>query len=50
MLPTGGRKSLLFILATSLKDLGVTILVALFNALIKDYVKRLKLADINYVV
>jgi superfamily II DNA helicase RecQ len=50
VLPTGGGKSLPFMLAASLRNPGVTILVATFNALAKDYVKRLELADIDQVV
>jgi superfamily II DNA helicase RecQ len=50
VLPTGGGKSLPIMLAASLRDPGVTVLVAPFNALAKDYVKRLKLADIDHVV
>jgi superfamily II DNA helicase RecQ len=44
VLPTGSRKSLLFILATSLPDPGITILVALFNTLLHKYIKQLKVS------
>jgi len=44
VLPTSSRKSLLFILAASLPDPSMTILVALFNALLHDYIKRLKVS------
>jgi superfamily II DNA helicase RecQ len=47
---TGGGKSLLFMLAVSLRNLGVTILVALFIVLLKDYVKRLNLSNVNHIV
>jgi superfamily II DNA helicase RecQ len=50
VLPTGGRKSLPFMLAASLPDPGVTILVALFNALLHDYMKRLKVSQVDHVV
>ncbi len=50
VLPTGGGKSLPFMLAASLPDPGVTILVAPFNALLYDYVKRLKLSEIDHVL
>jgi superfamily II DNA helicase RecQ len=50
VLPTGRGKSPPFILAASLPDPGVTILVALFNALLHDYVKRLKLSEVDHVL
>jgi superfamily II DNA or RNA helicase len=50
VLPTGGGKSLPIMLAASLRNPGVTILVAPFTALLKDYVKRLKLSSIDHVV
>jgi superfamily II DNA helicase RecQ len=50
VLPTGGGKSLPFMLAASLPDPGVTILVAPFNALLHDYVKRLKLSEVDHVL
>jgi superfamily II DNA or RNA helicase len=50
VLPTGGGKSLPFMLAASLPDPGVTILVAPFNALLHDYVKRLKVSQVDHVV
>lgn len=50
VLPTGGGKSLPFMIAASLRNPGVTILVAPFTALLKDYVKRLKLSGIDHVV
>jgi superfamily II DNA helicase RecQ len=50
MLPTGRGKSLPFMLAASLPDPGVTILVTPFNALLHDYVKRLKLSEVNHVL
>jgi hypothetical protein len=37
-------------LAASLPDPGVTILVAPFNALLHDYVKRLKLSEVDHVL
>jgi hypothetical protein len=39
VLPTGGSKTLTFILPAILQDPGVSIIVAPFNALEKDYVK-----------
>ena len=45
VLPTGGGKTLPFMLAASLPDPGVTIFVAPFRALLHDYVKRLKLNE-----
>ena len=50
VLPTGGGKTLPFMLAASLPDPGVTILVAPFNALLHDYVKRLKLSKVDHVL
>lgn len=50
VLPTGGGKSLPFMLAASLRDPGVTILVAPFKALLFDYVKRLKLSEVDHVL
>ena len=50
VLPTGGGKSLPFMLAASLPDPGVTILVAPFKALLFDYVKRLKLSEVDHVL
>jgi hypothetical protein len=50
VLPTGGGKSLPFMPAASLPDPGVTMLVAPFNALLHDYVKRLKLSQVDHVV
>lgn len=50
VLPTGRGKSLLFMLVASLPDPGVTILVAPFNALLYDYVKQLKLSEVNHVL
>jgi hypothetical protein len=37
-------------LAASLRNSGITILIALFTALLKDYVKRLNLSSVDYVV
>ena len=50
VLPTGGGKSLPIMLAASLRNPGVTILVAPFTALLRDYIKRLKLSSIDHVV
>lgn len=50
VLPTGGGKSLPFMLAASLPDPGVTILVAPFNALLHDYVRRLRVSQVDHVV
>jgi superfamily II DNA helicase RecQ len=50
VLPTGGRKSLPFMLAASLPDPGVTILVALFNALLHDYMKQLNISQVDHVI
>ena len=50
VLPTGGGKTLTFTLPALLRDPGVSIVVAPFNALEKDYVRRLRLANIEHVV
>ena len=50
VLPTSRGKSLPFMLVASLRDPGVIILVALFTALLKDYVKRLKLGNVYHIV
>jgi hypothetical protein len=46
----GRRKESAMYAAASLRNPGVTILVAPFTALLKDYVKRLKLSSIDHVV
>lgn len=50
VLPTGGGKTLTFTLPAVLRDPGVSIVVAPFNALEKDYVRRLRLANIEHIV
>lgn len=50
VLPTGGGKTLTFTLPAVLRDPGVTIVVAPFNALEKDYMRRLRLGHIEHVV
>jgi superfamily II DNA helicase RecQ len=50
VLLTGRGKILLFMLAASLPDPGVMILVAPFNALLYDYIKRLKLSKVDHVL
>jgi superfamily II DNA helicase RecQ len=50
VLPTGRGKSLPFMLTASLPDPGVTILVTLFNVLLYDNIKRLKLSEVNHVL
>jgi superfamily II DNA helicase RecQ len=50
VLPTGGGKTLTFTLPAVLRDPGVSIIVAPFNALEKDYVRRLRLGNIEHVV
>ncbi|KAH7327553.1 P-loop containing nucleoside triphosphate hydrolase protein [Rhexocercosporidium sp. MPI-PUGE-AT-0058] len=50
VLPTGGGKTLTFTLPAILRDPGVSIVVAPFNALEKDYVRRLRLAHIEHIV
>ena len=50
VLPTGGGKTLTFMLPAVLRDPGVSIVVAPFNALEKDYVRRLRLGNIEHVV
>jgi len=47
VLPTGGGKSLLFMVPARLDDAGVTIVVAPFRALVDDLVDRLKKAGID---
>jgi superfamily II DNA helicase RecQ len=50
VLLTRGGKTLTFTLLAMLRDLGVSIVVAPFNALEKDYVRRLRLRNIKHVV
>jgi superfamily II DNA helicase RecQ len=50
VLPTRGGKTLTFTLPAVLRDPGVSIVVAPFNALKKDYVRRLRLAHIQHIV
>jgi hypothetical protein len=50
VLPTGGGKTLPFMLAASLPDPGVTILVTPFSAVLHDYVKRLELSKVDHVL
>ncbi|OBT44136.1 hypothetical protein VE00_04792 [Pseudogymnoascus sp. WSF 3629] len=50
VLPTRGGKTLTFMLLAVLRDPGVSIVVAPFNALEKDYVRRLRLRNIEHVV
>jgi superfamily II DNA helicase RecQ len=50
VLPTGGGKTLTFTVPAVLRDPGVSIVVAPFNALEKDYVRRLQLANIQHIV
>jgi len=50
VLPTGGGKTLTFTIPAVLRDPGVSIVVAPFNALEKDYVRRLRLAHIQHIV
>ena len=50
VLLTRGGKTLTFMLPAVLRDPGVSIVVALFNALEKDYVRRLRLGNIEHVV
>ncbi|KAH6689246.1 hypothetical protein BKA61DRAFT_500600, partial [Leptodontidium sp. MPI-SDFR-AT-0119] len=50
VLPTSGGKTLTFTLPAILRDPSVSIVVVLFNALEKDYVRRLRLAYIEHIV
>jgi superfamily II DNA helicase RecQ len=50
VLPTGGGKTLTFTLPAVLRAPGVSIVVAPFNALEKDYVRRLQQSHIEHVV
>ncbi len=50
VLPTGGGKTLTFTLPAILRDPGVSIVVAPFNTLEKDYVRRLRLTYIKHIV
>jgi superfamily II DNA helicase RecQ len=50
VLPTGGGKTLTFTVPAVLRDPGVSIVVAPFNALERDYVRRLRLANIQHIV
>ncbi|KAL2349584.1 hypothetical protein BJ546DRAFT_828969, partial [Cryomyces antarcticus] len=47
VLPTGGGKSLLFMVPACLEEPGVTIVVAPFRALVDDLVDRLKKRGID---
>ena len=49
ILPTGGGKSLLFMVPGCLKEGGVTIVVAPFRALVNDLVNRLKKMGIDSI-
>ncbi|KAF9740463.1 hypothetical protein PMIN01_00002 [Paraphaeosphaeria minitans] len=49
MLPTGGGKSLLFIVLAYLDYAGVIVVIVLFRALIKDLVTRIRTRGINCV-
>jgi superfamily II DNA helicase RecQ len=49
VLPTGGGKSLLFIAPAYLIDLGVTIVVVLYCALLDNLLKTAKDARIDYI-
>jgi superfamily II DNA helicase RecQ len=50
VLPTSSRKSLPFMLAASLPDPSITILVALFNTLLYNYIKQLKVSQVDYII
>ncbi|KAG4432780.1 hypothetical protein IFR05_011736 [Cadophora sp. M221] len=50
VLPTSGGKTLTFTLPAILRDPSVSIVVAPFNALKKDYVRRLRLAHIEHII
>ncbi|KAG4436712.1 hypothetical protein IFR05_007795 [Cadophora sp. M221] len=50
VLPTSGGKTLTFTLLIILRDSGVSIVVVLFNALKKDYIRRLRLAYIEHII
>jgi superfamily II DNA helicase RecQ len=50
ILPTRGRKTLTFTLPAVLQEPGVTIVVALFNTLEKDYMRRLQLSYIEHIM
>ena len=49
ILPTGGGKSLLFMIPACLKEPGVTIVVAPFRALVNDLVDRLRRTGIDCI-
>ena len=49
MIPTGGRKSLLFTAPACLDRIGTTIVVVPFRALINDLVEKAKKTGINSV-
>jgi len=49
ILPTGGRKSLLFIAPACLDDPGVTIVVVLYRALVNNLVTTAKQARIDCI-
>jgi superfamily II DNA helicase RecQ len=48
VLPTGGGKSLLFMLPACIKE-GVTVVIMLYQALIKDLVKQICKCGINCI-
>ncbi|KAH7357314.1 hypothetical protein BKA65DRAFT_392307, partial [Rhexocercosporidium sp. MPI-PUGE-AT-0058] len=50
VLPTGRGKTLIFTILAVLRDLGVSIIIALFNVLEKYYVRRLRLTRIEHIV
>jgi superfamily II DNA helicase RecQ len=50
ILPTKGRKTLTFTLPAVLQEPRVTIVVALFNTLKKDYMRRLRLSYIKHMM
>jgi superfamily II DNA helicase RecQ len=50
ILPTEGKKTLTFTLPTVLQEPEVTIVVALFNTLKKDYIRRLRLSYIKHMI
>ncbi|KAH8749827.1 hypothetical protein BGZ57DRAFT_712851, partial [Hyaloscypha finlandica] len=49
VLPTSGGKTLTFTLLAILRDPGISIVVAPFNTLEKDYIRRLRLAHIEHI-
>jgi superfamily II DNA helicase RecQ len=49
MLPTGRGKSLLFMLLACVEEAGVTVVIVLYQALIKDLVKQIQQCGVKCI-